>query len=221
MGRVSLVRVFSGTLRAESPLHVTGRAAHRWRDPVLVRAGLCLLRGPPRPGHRRPPPRCLHPDDYLIDKIHGVPGPCRPANRDADDSLEKVDNCRLSKWAYDRRALEPAVPLIYLAAHNPADRGDVADDKYRRAFVGRCRPACGRWSVLRTTWTRPTRSWSSTTSRRSSGSPGELDGVRRCGRNGGDRSRARISASLRPSCRRAWPKPNRAIASACRSSGGL
>jgi hypothetical protein len=32
------------------------------------------------------------------------------------DSLEKIDNCRLSKWAYDRRDQEPDVPLIYLAA---------------------------------------------------------------------------------------------------------
>ena len=40
------------------------------------------------------------------------------ANREADawDSLEKIDNCRLSKWAYDRRDQEPDVPLIYLAA---------------------------------------------------------------------------------------------------------
>jgi hypothetical protein len=32
------------------------------------------------------------------------------------DSLEKIDNSRLSKWAHDRRDQEPDVPLIYLAA---------------------------------------------------------------------------------------------------------
>lgn len=88
------------------------------------------------------------PDDYLIDKIHGFQGVCLPANRDADAqrSLEKVDNCLLSKWAYDRRALEPDVPLIYLAADDPSDRGDVADDKYRKAFVRRWSP--GVWTMV-------------------------------------------------------------------------
>jgi hypothetical protein len=56
---------------------------------------------------------------------------CLKANREADarDSLEKIDNCRLSKWAYDRRDQEPDVPLIYLATlrrrgkhHVPAAR---------------------------------------------------------------------------------------------------
>jgi pimeloyl-ACP methyl ester carboxylesterase len=56
------------------------------------------------------------PDDFIIDKRHGFDGACLKANREADawDSLEKIDNCRLSKWAYDRRDQEPDVPLIYL-----------------------------------------------------------------------------------------------------------
>jgi pimeloyl-ACP methyl ester carboxylesterase len=88
------------------------------------------------------------PDDYVIDKIHGFQGACLPANRDADahNSLEKVDNCLLAKWAYDRRALEPNVPLTYLAADDPSDRDGVADDKYRKAFVRRWSP--GVWTMV-------------------------------------------------------------------------
>lgn len=88
------------------------------------------------------------PDDYVIDEAHGFDGMCSKANRQADawDSLEKIDNCRLSKWAYDRRDREPDVPLIYLAAANPSDRGDVADDSLRKAFVHRWSP--GVWKSV-------------------------------------------------------------------------
>lgn len=89
------------------------------------------------------------PDDYIIDKRHGSVGPCLPANRDADahDSLEKLDNCRLAKWAYDRRARQPQVPLIYLAAQDASERGDVpADDKYYKAFVHSWSP--GIWKMV-------------------------------------------------------------------------
>jgi pimeloyl-ACP methyl ester carboxylesterase len=81
------------------------------------------------------------PDDYLIDKVHGFPGPCLPAHRHADawESLEKIDNCRLAKWAYDHRDREPEVRLIYLAAADPSDRG-AADDPLRKAFVRRWSP---------------------------------------------------------------------------------
>ena len=88
------------------------------------------------------------PDDFIIDKRHGFDGMCLKANREADawDSLEKIDNCRLSKWAYDRRDQEPDVPLIYLAAKDPSDREDVADDPLRKAFVQRWSP--GVWESV-------------------------------------------------------------------------
>jgi pimeloyl-ACP methyl ester carboxylesterase len=88
------------------------------------------------------------PDDYIIDERHGFEGMCLKANREADaqDSLEKIDNCRLAKWAYDRRDEEPEVPLIYLAAADPSDRGDVADDSLRKAFVRRWSP--GIWKPV-------------------------------------------------------------------------
>ena len=87
------------------------------------------------------------PDDYLIDKAHGFPGPCRPANRHADawESLEKIDNCRLAKWAYDRRNREPDVRLIYLAAADASERG-AEDDPLRKAFVRRWSP--GIWMTV-------------------------------------------------------------------------
>jgi len=88
------------------------------------------------------------PDDFIIDQRHGFEGMCLKANREADawDSLEKIDSCRLSKWAYDRRDQEPDVPLIYLAAKDPSDRGDVADDPLRKAFVQRWSP--GVWESV-------------------------------------------------------------------------
>jgi pimeloyl-ACP methyl ester carboxylesterase len=88
------------------------------------------------------------PDDYVIDKRHGFDGACLEANRKADatESLEKIDNCRLAKWEYDRRDQEPDVPLIYLASTDPTDRGDVADDPLRKAFVHRWSP--GIWTSV-------------------------------------------------------------------------
>jgi pimeloyl-ACP methyl ester carboxylesterase len=88
------------------------------------------------------------PDDFIIDKRHGFDGACLKANREADawDSLEKIDNCRLAKWAYDRRDQEPDVPLIYLAAKDPSERGDVAGDQLRKAFVKRWSP--GVWESV-------------------------------------------------------------------------
>lgn len=88
------------------------------------------------------------PDDYVIDKRNGFKGMCLEANREADahDSLEKIDNCLLAKWAYDRRDQEPDVPLIYLAANDASDRGGVVDDPIRRAFVQRWSP--GIWKPV-------------------------------------------------------------------------
>jgi pimeloyl-ACP methyl ester carboxylesterase len=87
-------------------------------------------------------------DDYIIDKLHGFTGMCLPENRDADahDSLEKLDNCRLAKWAYDRRDREPGVPLVYLASTDSSEREPISDDKYRKRFVARWSP--GVWKVV-------------------------------------------------------------------------
>jgi len=86
--------------------------------------------------------------DYDIDEVHGFQGPCLDANREADaqDSLEKLDNCRLAKWIHDRRDREPDVPLLYLAAEDASQRGDEADDALRIEWVESWSP--GTWRVV-------------------------------------------------------------------------
>ena len=86
--------------------------------------------------------------DYEIDEMHGFQGMCLEANRQADafDTLEKLDNCGLGEFIHDRRDLEPDVPLLYLAAQNPSDRGDVGDDPIRQVWVESWSP--GTWRVV-------------------------------------------------------------------------
>jgi pimeloyl-ACP methyl ester carboxylesterase len=86
--------------------------------------------------------------DYDIDELHDVQGACLEANRQADawDSQEKLDNCGLAEWIHDRRDTEPDVPLLYLAAQDPAGRGDPADDPIRQAWVETWSP--GTWRVV-------------------------------------------------------------------------
>jgi len=86
--------------------------------------------------------------DYDIDEMHDFQGACLEANRKADawDSQEKLDNCGLAEWIHDRRDLEPAVPLLYLAAQDPSGRGDEADDPKRQAWVESWSP--GTWRVV-------------------------------------------------------------------------
>jgi hypothetical protein len=103
-----------------------------------------------------------HPDrvagELLLDAATGVEyefdgktlteGPCAPANRDEDAnrSLEKVDNCSLEKYAYDRIDQQPAVPLLYLAATDSSDRGSPATDLVRQDWVKTWSP--GEWRVV-------------------------------------------------------------------------
>jgi hypothetical protein len=86
--------------------------------------------------------------DYDIDEIHDFQGACLEANRQADaqESLEKLDNCLLAEWIHDRRDREPDVPLLYLAAQDPSDRGEEADDPIRQAWVESWSP--GTWRVV-------------------------------------------------------------------------
>lgn len=60
-------------------------------------------------------------EEITIEDVGMVPAgmsPCDPENRrlDAEESLQKIDNCTMYKWAYERRGLRPEVPLVYLAA---------------------------------------------------------------------------------------------------------
>jgi pimeloyl-ACP methyl ester carboxylesterase len=60
-------------------------------------------------------------EEVTIEDVGMVPegvSPCGPANRKADGerSLQKIDNCAMYTWAYERRDQRPEVPLVYLAA---------------------------------------------------------------------------------------------------------
>ena len=61
-------------------------------------------------------------------------------------SVEKLDNCSLAKWIFDRRDQEPDVPMLYLAASNPSGRGSEADDVVRIEWVESWSP--GEWRVV-------------------------------------------------------------------------
>jgi pimeloyl-ACP methyl ester carboxylesterase len=87
--------------------------------------------------------------DYEIDEMHDFQDTaCTAENRQADafTSLEKIDNCSLEEWIHDRRAQEPAVPMIYLAAEDPSERGDVEDDALRMEWVNSWSP--GEWRTV-------------------------------------------------------------------------
>jgi pimeloyl-ACP methyl ester carboxylesterase len=86
--------------------------------------------------------------EYELDEAQGFQGPCLEANRQADawDSLEKLDNCSLAEWVHERSDLEPDVPLLYLAAQDPSDRGSEAGDVVRKAWVESWSP--GIWRTV-------------------------------------------------------------------------
>jgi hypothetical protein len=86
--------------------------------------------------------------DYDLDEMQGFRGACLDAHREADawKSLEKLDNCALAKWVHDRRDREPDVPMLYLAARDPSDRGTEAEDAVRMAWVEGWSP--GEWRVV-------------------------------------------------------------------------
>jgi pimeloyl-ACP methyl ester carboxylesterase len=86
--------------------------------------------------------------DYDIEEQHDFKEACLEANRHADafDSLEMIDNCTPARWVHDRRDQEPDVPLLYLAAQDPSDRGSVADDATRQAWAASWSP--GTWRVV-------------------------------------------------------------------------
>ena len=73
--------------------------------------------------------------------------PCDPSNRKIDGEqslLQKIDNCAIYKWAYERRHLRPEVPLVFLAAKQApwsdnAEFGPTQNSAARRAgYTVRC-----------------------------------------------------------------------------------
>jgi pimeloyl-ACP methyl ester carboxylesterase len=82
-------------------------------------------------------------------------GPCDPVNRkgDGEFSLQKIDNCAMYKWAYQRRALRPRVPLVYLAAKQApwSDQTDFGP-KYTKAIVPLQKSYAASWSPGKFEW---------------------------------------------------------------------
>jgi pimeloyl-ACP methyl ester carboxylesterase len=82
-------------------------------------------------------------------------GPCDPINRKADgeESLQKIDNCAIYTWAYERRGLRPKVPLVYLAAKQApwSDRAEFGP-RYTRAIVALQKSYAASWSPGRFEW---------------------------------------------------------------------
>lgn len=91
----------------------------------------------------------------LEDMVPEGVGACDPTNRrlDGEESLEKIDNCAMYKWAYERRDLRPEVPLIYLAAKQApwSDRAD-AGPQYTKAIIPLQKSYAASWSPGKFVW---------------------------------------------------------------------
>lgn len=97
-------------------------------------------------------------EEVTLEDVGMVPegaGPCDPANRriDGRESLQKIDNCAMYKWAYARRDRRPQVPLVYLAAKQ-APWSAIADlgPAYTKAIVPLQKSYAASWSPGRFQW---------------------------------------------------------------------
>jgi len=96
-------------------------------------------------------------EEITIEDVGMVPnGPCDEANRKADgeSSLQKIDNCAMYKWAYERRDLRPKVPLVYLAAKQAPWNEVYADfgTKYAEAIIPLQKAYAASWSPGKFVW---------------------------------------------------------------------
>jgi hypothetical protein len=97
-------------------------------------------------------------EEVTLEDVGMVPdgvGPCDPVNRklDGEESLQKIDNCAMYKWAYNRRELRPEVPLVYLAA-NQAPWSDYTEfgPRYTKAIVPLQKSYAASWSPGKFEW---------------------------------------------------------------------
>lgn len=83
-------------------------------------------------------------------------GACDPENRRLDGhvSLQKIDVCAMYRWAYERRADRPEVPLVYLAAKQAPWNAVYADlgPAYAKAIVPLQKSYAASWSPGRFQW---------------------------------------------------------------------
>jgi len=97
-------------------------------------------------------------EEVTLEDVGMVPkgsGPCDPTNRriDGRESLQKIDNCAMYKWAYARRDRRPEVPLVYLAAKQ-APWSAVTDmgPAYAKDIVGLQKSYAASWSPGKFQW---------------------------------------------------------------------
>jgi len=97
-------------------------------------------------------------EEITIEDVGMVPdgfSPCDAENREADAqmSLQRIDNCAMYKWAYERRDLRPEVPLVYLAAEREPWSGysDLGPD-FTQAIVPLQQSYAESWSPGKFQW---------------------------------------------------------------------
>ena len=97
-------------------------------------------------------------EEVTIEDVGMVPegtSPCDPENRriDGTESLQRIDNCAMYKWAYERRDRRPAVPLVYLAAKQ-APWSDYTDfgPQFTKAIVPLQKSYAASWSPGKFVW---------------------------------------------------------------------
>ncbi|MFH8252593.1 alpha/beta fold hydrolase [Microbacterium sp. B2969] len=97
-------------------------------------------------------------EEVTIEDVGMVPegaGPCDPVNRkfDGEESLQKIDNCTMYKWAYERRDLRPRVPLVYLAAKRASWNHETAfGPEWPTAIVALMKSYAASWSPGKFEW---------------------------------------------------------------------
>lgn len=97
-------------------------------------------------------------EEITLEDVGMVPegaGPCDRVNRrlDGKESLQKIDNCAMYRWAYERRDLRPEVPLVYLAAKQ-APWSDYTDfgPRYTKAIIPLQKSYAASWSPGKFVW---------------------------------------------------------------------
>ena len=90
--------------------------------------------------------------DNVLSKGEGA---CDPVNRrlDGEESLQKIDNCAMYEWAYERRDLRPEVPLIYLAAKQAPWSDEIwFGPRYTKLIIPLQKSYVASWSPGRFVW---------------------------------------------------------------------
>ncbi len=97
-------------------------------------------------------------EEVTIEDVGMVPdgaGPCDPGNRriDGQESLQKIDNCAMYRWAYQRRNRRPTVPLVYLASKQEPWSGYTdMGSAYTKAIVPLQKAYAASWHPGRFVW---------------------------------------------------------------------